>query len=498
MPLHQRAAQARTIAALVTIALTSACSGPARTASHRSPSPGSVPVFATAPPVAAPPRVLWRPCAGGSTTRCASVSVPLDYRHPAGRPLAIALAEQPAGEPRRRIGALLFNPGGPGESGVALLPVITALLPAGLKARFDIVAFDERGTGASNRLECGPGASAAGSAPLAGLARSVANACNRKYGSALGLFNTTTAARDLEQIRAALGIPRLTYLGLSYGTELGARYAMLFPTHVRAMVLDGAVDPTESLAQQARDEAPAITASIQHEASTCAATPTCPLRSDPRGRLTDLAAQLAQRPLPAPGAGDAQPVTVGDLGTALFFHLTVPSFSTGFDAAVTSALHGNGHQLRQTALGLTQDTDGSPLTGVAAAFTCNDSPDRPSQMTVTRLAASLERRYPLAGETAVRFLMAPCTYWPRTIDPIATLSVRGTPPLLVIGTTGDPNTPYGWATRLASHLDKSVVLTHVGWGHTWLLNDSGNTCMRAAVITYLVSGRTPAAGTRCG
>jgi hypothetical protein len=97
----------------------------------------------------------------------------------------------------------------------------------------------------------------------------------------------------------------------------------------------------------------------------------------------------------------------------------------------------------------------------------------------------------------VRFLTAPCTSWPKPVDPISTLHVHGTPPLLVIGTTGDPNTPYGWAARLASHLDGSVVLTHVGWGHTWLLNDSGNACMRAAVTAYLVSGRTPSAGTRC-
>jgi pimeloyl-ACP methyl ester carboxylesterase len=490
MRLHHQAALVRSIAALVAVALlvVPACAS--------SPHPKAAP--STLPAVAAPAPVSWRPCAAGSTARCASVSVPLDYRRPTARRLAIALAEQPASDPAHRIGALVYNPGGPGESGVSLLPLITSLLPPAVRARFDIVTFDERGTGASDRLVCGSSASTAGAAPLGGLGASVARSCEQKYGSTLGLFNTTAAARDLDRIRSALGTDRLTYLGLSYGTELGARYAMLFPTHVRAMVLDGAVDPTEALTRQAADEAPAITASTAHQAAACRATPSCLLRPDAEARLRQLAAQLRRQPLPAPGHGDDQPVTAGDLGTALLFHVTVPVFSTGFDASVAAALRGNGTPLRQTSLGLTQDTDGSSLTGVAAAFTCNDTTDRPSPATVTHLAASLAARYPLAADPAVRFLTAPCTSWPKPVDPISTLHVHGTPPLLVIGTTGDPNTPYGWAARLASHLDGSVVLTHVGWGHTWLLNDSGNACMRAAVTAYLVSGRTPAAGTRCG
>jgi pimeloyl-ACP methyl ester carboxylesterase len=443
-------------------------------------------------------RIHWTPCPNDSGYLCGTLRVPLDYRHPSLGSVHLAVIEHPVADSK---GVVVFNPGGPGESGVLILPVLVSLVPATLRREFTMVSFDERGTGSSEPLLCGPSPTAASSV-LAGseagtrIFASMERSC-RAYNPALfPTVNTTTSARDMDQLRAALGVRRINFYGLSYGTALGSVYAQLFPSHVRSMVLDGAVDANLSLSVDATEEAPAIETALEHELTSCTLTPNCPLGADPVSFYGALEQQLAEAPLPAPGDGDTTPVTEGDLNTATLLFLSVPALTPGYIPALASAATGNGAPLRSVALGLETDLNGSSLVGPLWTITCNDAVAHPTASATAALARSLEARYPLGGAEAVSNDLIGCEGWTGSSGAIARLSrMRGTTPL-VIGNTYDPNTPHVSARQLASAIGGRLV-TYVGYGHTWLLNAPTNDCMQDIVIAYFTDGVLPARGTRC-
>ncbi len=484
------------------VAATLASCGGAQPSAARGSGQGALPFD---PP---PPPVAWHACAGSSGERCGTVAVPVDYAHPRGPQIDLALAEHPATDPGRRVGARVFNPGGPGESGVQLLPVVVALLPPEVVARFDIVGFDERGTGQSDAVTCGPSPAQAASAlslppapgdplPAAAVYRTLEPACAASHPGVLTSINTVNAARDLDRIREALGERRLTFLGLSYGTLLGAAYAALFPHHVRAMVLDGAVVPGQSLASEARAEAPALEASLRHFFATCAAAPTCPAGPDPAATYAAVHAALAAHPLPAPGNGDTVPVTVGDLDSATLYYLSVPTFASSYPSALVAAEHGNGGPLRSLSVGFWEDLNGASLVGPQWAYLCQDAADHPGPRAAGALATTLHRRYPLLGAFSVTVNLAGCTSWPRPAQPVTASRAVGAPPIVVIGNQGDPNTPFSAAVALSHQLASGVLVEWEGYGHTWLLNGSTDACMRTLVTRYLVTRTPPRNGTRC-
>lgn len=461
--------------------------------------------------------VTWSTCPKNTGYRCGTVRVPVDHRHPGGRSMAVAVMEKPAADPVGTPGVLLFNPGGPGESGVQILPVLASLVPPEVADRFDLVSFDERGTGASDRLACGPSPAAAASVvplprrtggplPAAATYRTMATQCRRRYPGLFEHVDTTDAARDMDRIRQALGVRQIDYWGLSYGTVLGSAYARLFPRRVGAMVLDGAVDAEQSLTAQAAQEAPAIKGSLDHFFTTCAADPNCPLGPDPSAYYQRVATALTTHPLPAPGDGssgstDDVPVTVGDLYAATLFYLSVPTFGGAFPTAVVAAADGDGAPLRSLSLAFEEDLDGTSLVGPQWTYACNDAVERPSPAEAGRLARSLAARYGGIGGYAVTYNLGACTVWPPATDPIAGVRVptgHDAPAILVIGNTGDPNTPHAAAVALARDLGSGHLVTWDGWGHTWLLNGSSDGCMQGVVDAYLLTGTVPAAGTTCG
>ena len=466
------------------------------------------PAPASAATLAPPPPIAWSACPSVAGYRCGTVEVPVDYQDPRGPSLALKVIEKPAGDPAADRGVLLFNPGGPGESGVQILPVLAGLVPPEVASDFDLVSFDERGTGASDRLACGPSPAAAASVlpvpsvagaplPAASVYRDLHAGCDRSYPGLLPHVDSTDAARDMDRIRQALGVSTVNYWGISYGTVLGSVYAHLFPGRVRAMVLDGAVEVTASLAAQAREEAPAITASLDHFFTACSATGDCPLGPDPAGYFATLETKLEAHPLPAPGDGDDLPVTVGDLDTATLFYLSVPSFSSTFTTALVAATAGNGAPLRSLSLEFEVDLDGTSLVAPQWAYTCNDATASLDPAAAGRLARSLSARFGPLAAYAVTYDLGGCVDWPRASDPVTDVSATGAPKILVIGNTGDPNTPHSSAVALTKSIGSARLLTWVGWGHTWLLNGGSDPCMRAAVDAYLVSGRLPGVGTTC-
>jgi pimeloyl-ACP methyl ester carboxylesterase len=445
-----------------------------------------------------PSGIAWSPCPKATGYLCGSLQVPIDYGHPSRGSLPVAVIEHPVPDSK---GVIVFNPGGPGESGVLILPILASFVPTSVLSQFTLVSFDERGTGSSNPLLCGPSPAAASSAVAGTLATAhtfygLDRSCRSRYPKLFPTVDTTTSARDMNSLRLALRVDRINYYGLSYGTVLGSVYRQLFSSHVRSMVLDGAVDANLSLPMDATLEAPAIQTALERALSNCPATSGCALGSNPIGAYERLAARLTLTPLPAPGDGDNTPVTVGDLMTATLLYLSAPTLTPGYFPSLSAAAAGNGAPLRSVGLGLETDLNGNSLVGALWSITCNDAPAHPNGTSTASLARTLAARFPLGGAEAVANNLIGCPGWSGSTGVIAQLTpIRSQPPL-IIGNTYDPNTPYAVARRLAAAVGGRLV-TYAGYGHSWLLNGSANICMRDVVSSYLIDGVLPAPGTRC-
>jgi pimeloyl-ACP methyl ester carboxylesterase len=505
VPPISRRRNGASVAVVLLLALVAGCGSPAggpTASTTASASSDHLPALPSAP------AIEWSLCSAGSAIQCGTVSVPVDYRHPHRASIAIAVTRAPALDPSGPHGTLVFNPGGPGESGNQILPVALSLLPPAIRQDFDIVTFDPRGTGASDPLRCGTSPSAITSAdpvpaapgrPLPGSTSftTMARSCQAEAPDLEPFIDTTDTARDMDRIRQSLGLATISFYGISYGTVLGTVYAELFPHRVGTMVLDGAVDINASLTQQALEEAPVAEQSLAHLFGTCAATPSCPLGPDPTAFFSGLAASLTRHPLPAPGGGDTEPVTVGDLDTATLYALGVPAFTSSYESALVAAEHGDGAPLRSLALESAIDIDGAPLVDPQWAITCNDAAVHPGPIAAGSLATALHARYPLIGAYAVIYNMGGCVSWPAGRQTVVDVHPAGAPQVLVIGNTGDPITPLVGARHLAAIFPVAALLTWDGWGHTWLLSGPDDACMSRAVTTYLTGGGLPPAGTVC-
>ncbi|MDX3352423.1 alpha/beta hydrolase [Streptomyces sp. ME01-24h] len=435
------------------------------------------------------------------------MTVPLDYARPEAGDIRLAVVRRQATGPRSgRIGSLLFNPGGPGVSAVDdLFSFADAFSPI-LRAAYDLVGVDPRGVGRSAPVDCGSGTSLPGAVagrdaeaeagatdPGSGFAR-VADACAHSAGRLLPHVGTPDAARDMDVVRAVLGDDRLRFLGYSYGSYLGATYAELFPSRVGRMVLDGAIDPGMDAFRATLGMARGYQAAWDAFAADCVARPGCPVGHSVRdaGRILDgLVAELDE----ASKAG-------GDLG--------LPATGDDLLTAVTSALAAPAwgelrNLLRQVAAGdaatrrLLLGTADSALPGEQSlvAVNCLSSALGPrSTAAQTRAAmAEFHRAAPQFGAYYAGFLPM-CAHWPaRPTQVPHRITARGAPPILVIGTTRDPATPYEQARSLASQLDSGRLLTWDGVGHT--AYRQGSACVDTAVDDYFLHGRLPADGTVC-
>ncbi len=456
------------------------------------------------------PSIEFSPCPDGSGLECGTIEVPVDHDDPDGDILEIAVARAPAFEQGQRKGVLIYNPGGPGQSAILLMPIFLTFLPLEITDFFDIIAVDERGTGADGRIDCGTSAADSVSPPAvpeksgdpipgADVFEAMAQSCTDAYGPTLGQINTTNAAKDMDLVREALGEDTISFYGLSYGTLLGATYAQLFPDRVRAMVLDGAIDPQAPLLKAAREEAKAMERALEDYFASCEADRECELGSDPRGFYEEVKDALEDEPLPAPGGGDNVPVTVGDLHTATLFFLSVPAFAGSYPAALQAAADGDGAPLRQLASQFFQDLDGASLVDAFWALTCEDQAVHPNAVQAGKLATQLDRRYPLVGAHAVNYLLGGCTAWPNATVPVPDINDAGSSPVLVIGNTGDPNTPHLWATRLVRSFDDGRLVTNRSPGHTWIYNvERDDGCVSGIVTDYLIELDAPKHNTSCG
>lgn len=465
-----------------------------------------VPVVASSTPAGAAPVIAWRPCSGG---QCGSLAVPLDPAKPGGRSIRLALFRARATSAKARKGVLLINPGGPGGSGVDATRYLASALPAKIRRSFDLVGWDPRGTGASTSIDCGKRLdylftadtapdSPAERAALERAAARFAAACARRSGALLEHVSSQDTVGDMDRIRVALGERRINYLGYSYGTLLGALYASQYPTRVRTMVLDGAVDPTvppeASLIQQAQG----FDAGLARFFAWCDALRSCGFGDgDSATAYHRLRDAIDAKPLRADGR------TFGP---------------TQIDLGVGSYLYAGEDGYRSLARGLTELRDGEPAILQSAAddyvgrrgngeydpswgaFLAISCLDGPSLGDAAALAAASERAAAAAPEfgAASVGLGTPCASWPTrpVFEGPAPIRAPGAPPIVVIGTRNDPVTPLAWAQGLAGQLGVGHLVVGPGAQHTGY--PQGDDCLDPIVDAYLLSRRVPAEGAACG
>jgi pimeloyl-ACP methyl ester carboxylesterase len=496
-----------------------------------------------APPAPAASRISWGRCAAGSDAAragfvCARLRVPFDYRRPRGRRIRLALVKHAAMRPARRVGTLFMNPGGPGGTGTVQIPDWYLQLPRLVRKRFDVVSWDPRGIGQSTAVKCFPSMAAEGaflgaaadfpvSAPekqtYIARWREFGRRCTARAGPLLRHVSTADTARDLDRLRRAVGARRLTYWGLSYGTILGATYANLFPSRVRALVLDGNIAPSAWTANGNRRPSRSTSLRIGSDAgaardlnallSLCGRTTVsaCPFSAGSaaatRTKFDVLLARLLRRP-----------ITLG--GVTVTYAALLDSIADGLDLSqpfqnprLPATAGSRGWRDITDPLEELWSLSGQAATGAASgrraaadgvyagaeqgnAVGCGDAPNPRDPQRYLALEPFVLHR---AGPIGLSSLWGdePCSTWPaRSADNYrGPWNRRPANPILVVGNTGDPATPYANSVRMAAQLRRARLLTVKGYGHTELLNPSR--CANRHIAAYLLRRALPRAHTTC-
>jgi pimeloyl-ACP methyl ester carboxylesterase len=465
----------------------------------------------------------WRDCrdvptqlvgraAPGMTYECTTIKVPKDWAKPGGVTLDLALLRIRSRGQHDRIGSLVLNPGGPGASGIDTAVYLSfgpgfGGLPHEVTDRFDIVGFDPRGVGRSSPVRCIPDDvldKVFGYEPdprtqaefdgFVTLTRSVAEGCAAKYGDDLRLYSTEQAAHDMDAIRTAVGDAKTTYLGFSYGTLLGATYAQLFPDKVRALVLDGAVDPKASAVAASEGQAKGFEQAFNNFAAWCrTAGSDCPIAPDARAAVNDVMAKARAAPV---RGGDGREATAGWVFNAIVSALYTESAWKDLASAIHDLGNGQPDGVFHLADQYAQRDDQGHYSNLFDAFYtvgCADDPSTISPERIRALQSDWRRKYPLFGPNLAVTLLQ-CAEWKTPRDPYPTGAAKGAPPIVVVGTTGDPATPYAQTAKLATMLGVGHVLTWEGEGHTAYPNTK---CITDAVDAYLIDLRVPPEGQRC-
>jgi len=453
--------------------------------------------------------LTWGPCEGVSSTpsprfECATLQVPLDYARPDGEKIGIALVRVPATGPGERLGSLVFNFGGPGGSGVTTL-MNAAFAFRALNRRYDLVSFDPRGVDRSSGIRCldGPRMDwylahepSDDIAEETRLITEFAQGCERNAGRILPYVGTVNVARDMERLRQALGEPRLNYFGFSYGTHLGAVYATLYPDKVGRMVLDSAVDPTVGLLEMARTQALGFQKAYEQYLAGCVKSAEgCPLGADAEQAdktVRTLLDRLKRAPVKVGDRLVTEDIARIAIAHALYSDQSWPLLTEALRDADKGDMSGL-LTLADDYASRRPDGTYASLHFALPAVLCADTTDRPSVAQAEALARELRAKTPIFAETAVS--AGACSVWPVPgNDEARRIDATGSPPILVIGVTNDPATPYQWAPRLARLLRTGVLLTLEGEGHGAY---GRSRCIDSAVNAYLLEGKVPQNGLRC-
>lgn len=499
---------------LATIALvTTACTGSGDIASAQSGERGDAGPSGANPSSDGP--LSWASCRDGIAAAaqldCATLAVPIDRNDPDAGMIDLALARVPATGPEdERIGSLLFNPGGPGGSGIEFLAGASQVLPDELRERFDLVSWDPRGVGMSTPVRCLTDAQK--DAQMEGdlspdddeeMERAIADTselregCQRNEPELIEHMSTADVAGDLEEIRVALDDGKLNYVGFSYGTAIGATYATMFPENVRTMVLDGSVSPSTTSEEELEAGVRGFERTYASFVETCDADPDCALSGRTAQTVDEVRASL-----------DTTPITVDTtsgprvMGRDLFdIGLLTAMYQSELWGTVAEAiddLDGGGAEviltLTDQQTGRQPDGTWDNSTDAQVMVNCADETERPDVEAAIAEGRRATADAPNFGEILATGPLG-CLDWPLPANPVPEWTAAGAPPILVIGTLGDPATPYEWSEQMAEALQGSVLLTYEGDGHTAFMR--GGACIDDAVVAYLVDETLPTAGTSC-
>lgn len=452
-------------------------------------------------------QLTWEDCRDGDL--CASLKVPLDYRKPEGYSIDLALLKVPASGDR--VGSLVVNPGGPGARGTDYAAAADSVFRQPVRDAFDIVGFDPRGTGASAPVDClsdddldayvaedpEPDTTAEID-EYEGWVKALGAGCARRSGALAAHISTVEAARDMDILRAALGESTLDYFGASYGTKLGATYADLFPEKVGRFVLDGALDPALSSRELSLGQAQGFETALRSYVQDCVDQGDCVLGDSldaGLARVSDFLDQVAESPL------DTDTDRQLRIGNA-FYGVVWPLYSEQAWPYLTQALQeafdGDGSMLLRFSDGYSSRgpsgyTDNSLEANYA--INCLDNPWSIPPAEVPDNLADFEKASPTFGDVFAWGLTSCGGVKVRASEKPPRIDAPGAAPIVVIGTTRDPATPYAWAVSLADELDSGVLISRDGDGHTGYNSD--NACVDDAVESYLIDGTVPEDGLSC-
>lgn len=451
---------------------------------------------------------------------CGKIAVPVDYDHLSGGTATLAMIRFPA--TGRKIGSLVINPGGPGESGVEAALNIVQSLPPRVRERFDLVGFDPRGVASSrpavwcnsdaenDRLRTEPQVdyTPAGVAHIEDETKAYVARCVDKMGKKfLANVGTVNVARDLDAIRKGLGDAKLTYLGYSYGTRIGSAYAEAYPQNVRAMILDGAINPNTDPIQADLRQARGFQEAFDKYAADCAKSEECPLGTDPAkavevyhslvDKLVDPNNPMVGRPA---HTKDPRGLSYSDAIVGTIMALYSPALWHYLTAGLIELKSDRGDTLLELAdMYMRRDSKGhyTNASDARVAINCVDQPpvkDRAKVIAEDRQSRKIAP-FMSYGKFTGDAPLGTCAFWPvpPTSDP-HTISAPGLPATVVVSTTHDPATPYKAGVDLAKQLH-GALLTFDGTQHTVVFQ--GNNCIDNYVTAYLVNGTMPPKGAKC-
>ena len=463
--------------------------------------------------------IAWKACKGApGGLQCARVAVPLDWSQPDGRTISLSVIRRPASRPAQRIGSLFVNFGGPGVAGVATVKRLGPRLNRLGRGRFDVVSWDPRGTGESTRISCfandrdqlrfwGAFAIPVTSAQSKRLVRKTtafARRCTERNRGLIPFLSTADTVRDLDHLRELVGDAQLNYRGISYGTFIGQTYANLFPDRVRAMVLDGNINPlaftrsVQAAIASSNSDTDRVIGRKFFELCRRAGPARCALArgGSPARRFARLLARLRRGPIPAPAA-DPPRLSYSDLLIRIFLAEGTPSGWPDFARELDRAARGDGSAMAQMIQGarpLLEDALNS-----ATALQCADKPVPPllGPEAWPEVIRRLARVSYSAGPVLGWWLWAPCAAWkiPAANRYTGPWTAATPNPVLVIGTRHDPRTSYQSSVVAARALGNAVLLTHDGYGHT--SDEDPSACIQRRVAAYLTRLATPPPGTVC-
>ncbi|QIX28219.1 alpha/beta fold hydrolase [Nocardioides sp. JQ2195] len=451
--------------------------------------------------------IAWEPC---GANECATLEVPLDYEDPAGSTIELNLLKRPADDPSAKVGNLVVNPGGPGAPGTSYAEQADFAFGDPLRSAFDIIGFDPRGTGESSPVDCLSDTDldaylAEDPSPdtkaevrhFRDWSLRMGKGCQRLSGDVAAHVSTVEAARDMDVLRAALDDDKLTYFGASYGTKLGATYADLFPERSGRLVLDGAVDVSLTSKELSLGQAAGFERALTAYVDDCLADD-CYLGTTRKEALATIKGFLDEV--------DAEPIEVGDrdlkIGNA-FYGIVVTLYNDEYWSILDSAL---GHALEGDATELLRLADVYASRNASGGYDDNSSEaiwaincqDDPTYTPVGKIPATFpefRKASPTFGDVFAWGMEGCEGYLGPKPEKRKPITARGADPLLVVGTTRDPATPYEWAESLAKQLGPALLVTRDGDGHTGY--NMGSDCVDDMIEGYLIEGDVPDGDVDC-